>query len=319
METTLNCESAVYHGPADHVYDELARLASLVGIDITCAPGAVGVLNFTCDGAVDGHVIASFHEMFAPYFGAGRVDLDLRTDTADILELMVSVGATLRGQVVGVCASAGGIGATSTAAMLARELGAGTGLIDANPASAGIDLTLAIHHACGTRWADVARTGGLLAGRLVESLPTWRGVRVLSADERGAFPTGDVGARAIAAVAQICPVTVLDLGTSALGENRSVLDWCDVVLMLAPTSEVGIAGAKVALERLGHNTVPVVATNSGGELAHVASLLERECFALAQARGFSADVDHGLAPGSRTRSAVAKDIARIAAYVKELA
>lgn len=316
METTLNCESAVYHGPADRVFDELGRLASLVGIEVTRTSGAVGVLNFTCEGARDGHVLAYFHEMFAPYFAQGRVDLDLRTDTADILELMVSVGSTLRGQVIGVCASAGGVGTTSCAAMIARECGEGTGLIDANPASAGIDLVLSIHEQSGTRWADVARSGGLLAGRLVESLPVWNGVRVLSSDERGSFPTDDVGVRAISAVAQICPITVVDLATAVMSETRGVLDWCDAVVMMMPASEVGLAGAKVALERIGHNAVPVVATSSAGRLAHIASVLERQCFGLSQMRNFSADVDHGLSPGSRKRSSVAKDVAQIVRYLK---
>lgn len=319
----------IYYGTKDAAFAELSRLAELVGLDIErVAQGdrsRAGVLMFTTSGCPDGSVAATFHDLFAPYFAKGRAELSLRDDTGAILELMVAVGATLRGKVIGVVGSRGGLGASTLAAWLARELAADghVGLVDADPVSAGIDMLLTIQDEPGKRWADIGGRGALLAGRLVESLPLWHGVRVLSADERGAIPImGDLGVRAISAVSQVCAWTIVDLPPVAVVDAsvaRTWLDWCDHALYLVAPDELGLAHAKVGRTRLGPKvevTCVGAGITGGGQSAHVSAVLGETIVTVRHQKGMVADVDHGVSPGDRARGGVAKDVAVIASHLR---
>ncbi|MDO5025141.1 MAG: hypothetical protein Q4E03_01290 [Trueperella sp.] len=310
-----------YHGAENGA--ELERLCGLVGVPLSYG-NQPGVLNFSDAGA--GKVIASFAEVFAPYFARGEVCLDLQADSADLLELLAAVGATVRGRVVGVVGAQGGAGVSTVAANLARQLAeAGAcGLIDLNPASAGIDLRLAISTVPGKRWADLRGRGAILAGRLVQALPEWHGVRVLSADERASVPL-ELGARAISAVAQIADWTVLDLSPSATVPEtvqNSWLEWCDLVLLVTRSDAVSLAEAAVAIGRLAAETPFVIvatAVSSRAEAAHISQTLGGcRVFPLRRERSAREDLDHGVAPGDRTRTRYARDLAAITAHCQQV-
>ncbi|WP_353065818.1 hypothetical protein [Arcanobacterium hippocoleae] len=163
-----NLASAAYYGTNQQIYQELSELSELVGIQIISLPNpsvhtsashrypekslllpakqsvavlSSAVLNFTDTDCAEGRVRAAFHPAFAPYFADGSVDLDLRADAAEILELMAAVGATIRGQVLGVIGAQGGIGTSTTSLWIAREFARrnySVALIDLDPNSPGL-------------------------------------------------------------------------------------------------------------------------------------------------------------------------------------
>ncbi|VEI13157.1 hypothetical protein [Trueperella bialowiezensis] len=323
--------SVVYSGNDAKVADELSRLAELVGVDFTRGQGPA-VLTFS--DAEANTVVAHFHDVFSPYFPRGRVRLHVRDDTADILELLAAVGSTLRGRVVGVIGAHGGAGTTTLAAWLARLFaeGASAGLIDANPASVGIDHVLAIDAAPGKRWADLAGDGVILAGRLANLLPGWHGVSVVSADERGAMPNPALGAQVISALAQTQPWTVVDFspvelvrsrglapGETAADRTESLIEWCDQIVLVTRADAVALAHARRRASELPGALVVGIGISGKSEAAHAADVIGvADVLGVRLLRGMRGDVDHGLAPGDRNRSGTHRDIQAIRERLEEL-
>lgn len=314
-------QSVVYTGADPSVADELERLAELVGVEFSRS-GGPGVLTFD-DAEAPGLVYAHFHDTFSPYFPAGRVRVKPTEDTADVLELMAAVGLTMRGRVVGVLGAHGGAGASTLAAWIARMLAAeeDCALVDLNPASVGIDHLLAIDAEPGERWADLAGEGAILAGRLNRVLPRWHGVRVVSADDRGAV-TDDAGAiRVLSALSQTHPWTVLDLPVSAALPSKAgsgLLDWCDVVVLVTRPDAVSLAHAQARLATIGRRVVAVgMMVGTKAQAAHIAETIGAHgVFPVRLLRSVSGDVDHGVAPGDRKRSGTEKDIRVIVDHVR---
>lgn len=327
--TDMELFSVVYSGAETAVAAELERLAELVGVDFVRGQGP-GVLTFT--DAEAGMVVAHFHDMFSPYFPRGQVRLRVRDDVADILELMAAVGSTLRGRVIGVVGAHGGAGTTTIAAWLARQFArsGSAGLIDANPASVGIDHVIAMDAAPGKRWADLAGDGAILAGRLADALPTWHDVHVVSADERGGFTDGALAAQVISAVSQTQPWTVVDFAAQALVGSRAdggsgdvggepLLDWCDALVLVTKGDAISLAHAHVRAGQFPRAVVVGVGMRSKNEAAHAAEVIGVEqVFPVRPLRGFRGDIDHGLAPGDRPRSAAERDVKAIRDRLEEL-
>ncbi|MFP7696421.1 hypothetical protein [Trueperella sp. LYQ143] len=336
--------SVLYTGADRAIAAELQRLADLVGVDFTCEPRtsirishaqeddsaspivsrqSMAVLYFN-DAPTPGQVEAQFHEMFAPYFPRGKVRLHPREDSSEILELMAAVGATVRGRVVGVLGAHGGAGTSTIAAWLARIFAReeSAGLIDLNPSSVGIDQLLAIETAPGKRWADLLGSGAVLAGRLNDVLPIWHAVRVVSADERGAVPNMEAGARVIAALSQVQPWTILDLPTYAGvpgTAEHSLVEWCDILVLLTKTDAVSLAHAACRITHISQQVL-VVANGISGSFhsAHIAhSVGVEQVLSVRHIRGMAADIDHGVSPGDRSRAAMAKDIRKICQHIRD--
>lgn len=323
----LDLLSIVYVGDDDERLAELSRLADLVGLDFTrLAAGETrraGVLTFSSEGLPPYVVKAQFHDLFAPYFARGQVRLHVRDDAADILELMAAVGATVRGKVIGVLGAHGGVGVTTIAAWLARLLAKGdesVALLDLNPASAGLELRLGIVDEPGKRWADMQGSGAVLAGRVNSSLPLWNKVRVLSGDNRGAPPIdAEAGARVIAALSQVNSWTILDFGP-LVARPDSVgygwLGWCDHLLLLTRADQVSLMETSAKLGDLVSGpplTVVAMGVSSQNEAAHVADILGlHNVISVRQAKGNRGDIDHGVRPGDRQRSGVARDLVELA-------
>ncbi len=316
--------SVVYSGTDEAIARELGRLAELVGVDFVRGQGA-GVLTFA--DAEAGTVLAHFHDMFSPYFPRGSVRLRVRDEPADILELMAAVGSTLRGKVIGVIGAHGGAGTTTVAAWLARQLArAGSaGLIDMDPGSVGIDHVLAMDAAPGKRWADLAGDGAMLAGRLVNVLPIWHDVYVVSADERGGASDVAMAAQVISALSQTQPWTVVDFAPHALSivrgadEQDSLIEWCDRIVLVTRGDAVSLAHAHVKAKRVPSAVVVGVGMSSKAECAHAAEVIGvNQVFPVRLARGMRGDIDHGVAPGDRNRSATERDIRTIRQHLEEV-
>lgn len=123
--------------------------------------------------------------------------------------------------VVGVVGACGGAGASTVAAALAdglRRAGRRPVLVDLATTGAGIDVLLGIDHREGPRWADLRDARGAVDGRaLVELLPTWCAVPVLSAHRTDPVVLDPgVVVDVCSALADACDVLVLDLPRAAL-------------------------------------------------------------------------------------------------------
>ncbi|RTE49232.1 hypothetical protein [Actinobaculum sp. 352] len=315
---------------SETVRSEVNRLAALAGINIVTgrsgtAPSAV--LNLReVDGSMP-QVEASFHPAYAPYFASGCIRLSLREEAEDVLELMLAAGSTQRGTIVGVIGSRGGIGVSTLASWLAREMAREreTCLLDLDPLSAGIDLLLGLEGAPGLRWSDLAEdSGALVPGRLNAALPSLGALRVLSADPRGGAPRGGgLGVDAIAALSQANEVTVLDIprsGIDAGTREREWLEWCDVVVLIVGGGLREIQQARRAISLLPGETPLVIVGSgvSGGEAAALAEALDvPQVMPLRRLRTLDQDLSHGVRVGDRTRCATARDVSRIGVICRE--
>lgn len=307
---------------------DIERLATVAGVDTSTAPpggdALPAILTLVQEPGDPRAVSASFNELFQPEFAGQHVVVNPRTQPGDLLELFVAAGATQRGIIVGVIGAHGGAGATVLSAMLARELAldGSASLVDLDPLSPGYGVLLSLPET-GKRWADVAReTGTLLPGRLVESLPEWKKVRVLSGDQRGGVPTADrTGVLVASAVAQISAVTIVDLPRHAIlrhGPTAELLGWLDHLVLVTRADILSLAAAERVLTLLPETmsfTLVIAGVKSIGQAEDAAHQLGPEAVPLRFERTFDGDISHGMTPGDRLRSGSSRDIRRIATRV----
>ena len=323
--------SVIFVGTNDATFESVRKLADLVGVEITriCAnDGRDGVLRITSQGLPEGYVRAGFHPLFTPYFSAQTFILDCKKETEKLLDLLVSVGVTARGKIIGIAGAHGGAGTSSMAACLARVVAsctsASVSILDLNPASAGIELLLSIVGTPGNRWSDLHGRGALLAGRLNDSLPQWHGIRVLSADARGAVPNNiDTATAAIAAMAQVNEWSVLDLPPSSLMKNTPeshLAQWCDYLLVLTRTDSRHLIGTHTLLASLAMSVpvyVAAVGARSKNHCAHIAQTLNVPgVFRVREDSRYHAALDHGVDIGDRARSSYVRDVQAIYAHIE---
>ena len=330
LQPDAELHSVVYRGENDAAYEELVRLADLVGVGITRIAGSDrqdGVLRFSTQNTPEKYVKAEFHPLFAQYFAAGSVLLNYRTESEQILELLVAVGATMRGKVLGILGAHGGAGVSHLAAWIARTLAkneTSVALLDLDPFSAGIELLISGVGLPGKRWPDLHGSGALLAGRLNAALPRWNGVRVLSADERGAAPeTGNLATNAVAALSQLNAWSVLDLPRSALvtaSPSHQLLEWCDYLLLLTRSDAIHLAATHSLLARFEHQcpmSIVACGVTAKSEAAHISQMLAVPAvFTVRFDKSERAALEHGVSPGDRIRTKYARDVAQICAYIE---
>ena len=307
---------------------DIERLAEVAGVDTAVispsAEAPPSILALTEEPGSARTVRAHFNELFQPEFAGQHVSVNPRTQPADLLELFVAAGATQRGHIVGVIGAHGGAGATVLAVMMARQLSqdGSTSLVDIDPLSPGYGILLGLD-GTGKRWADVEKESGtLLPGRLVDALPTWKGVRVLTGDDRGAAPlSGRAGIRAAAAVSQVSAVTVVDLPRFALLRIEPAaewLTWLDHLVLVTHPDITALSAAKRSLAMVPANlatTLVISRVKSVGQADDAAHQLEQEACPLRYERTLDGDIAHGMTPGDRLRSGSARDIRRIATRV----
>lgn len=127
-----------------------------------------------------------------------------------------AAGAEATGLVLAVTGACGGLGVSCLAVQLARALvvqGRSVSLVDMDP-TGGVGHLLAHGLRGGLRWGDLPdHETRFRPHALAGAMPVWRGVRVLTADERGGPREGSADLRqAVAtAMAQVSDVVVLDL------------------------------------------------------------------------------------------------------------
>jgi len=164
---------------------------------------------------------------------------------------------------VTVVGAAGGVGASTLAALLARRRAAdGTrvALVDLDPGRGGIEVLLGIEAQAGARWSDLAQVRGTLAGGDLDGLlPRWHGVDVLSTDRHDTTVDGEVLAAVWAGLLASGRTVVADLPGSALvtgamgvtGAIGAHPALAGGVLLLTGQDVLGVAGAVVVRGALG--------------------------------------------------------------------
>ncbi|WP_196716912.1 cobalamin biosynthesis protein CobQ [Actinomyces trachealis] len=146
----------------------------------------------------------------------GDVHLIAMGDQVDAQALtteLISLAHPRVAQTVAFTGSCGGLGVTTTVAVLAlalRRKGLGVAIMDLDPAG-GLDMLLGGEPLRGLRWADLdPLEGAFLPPRLVNALPTWHGVTILTGDARGGSDPA-VRAAALRALAAMHDVVLVDL------------------------------------------------------------------------------------------------------------
>lgn len=214
----------------------------------------------------------------------------------DILAFLSGADAP-GGRRIGVIGLAGGIGATTFAAALARTIAThplAVALMDTDPVP-GLASRLGLDGVDGARWADLAaESGPLLPQRL--QLPTWHRVRVATSDARGA--AGAPLAAAAEALSRTCDVLVVDLPRTALAEEPVTRFDHLVVLFAGTEAELPAWHAMRGVAPALH---PVVRTGGPLSPAEVARRLGQAVIALGLER---AGTGRGVQPGDRRRGAV---------------
>ncbi|GAA4907587.1 septum site-determining protein Ssd [Streptomyces coeruleoprunus] len=150
---------------------------------------------------------------------------------------------------VGVLGGRGGAGASTLACALAvsaAHLGHRTMLVDADPLGGGLDVLLGAERADGLRWPDFAASQGRVAGAaLEESLPSLRGLRVLSWDRGDAVVVPPEAMRSVLAAARRRGgAVVVDLPRRIDEATAEALGQVDVGLLVVPGELRAVAAAK---------------------------------------------------------------------------
>lgn len=149
---------------------------------------------------------------------------------------------------VGVIGGRGGAGASTLAcalALAAARTGRRTLLVDADPLGGGLDVLLGGEGAEGRRWPDFAASKGRVAGgALEESLPSVRGLRLLSWDRGDAVLVPPEAMRSVLAAARRRGgVVVVDLPRRVDGAVTEALAQIDLGLLVVPGELRAVAAA----------------------------------------------------------------------------
>ncbi|QGU03010.1 hypothetical protein CKALI_10800 [Corynebacterium kalinowskii] len=165
---------------------------------------------------------------------------------------------------VGVIGAVGGCGASTFAVALARELGEGATLIDADPTSGGLDLLLGAEHALGARWNDLHLTAGEIdPGDLLSALPLDNGLAFLTVprDQGALLQLTAADVRAAITTLQHKPL-VVDL-SMRLSDWQEVVSALSAVVVIVPAEIRAVSAARplvdyLAVHMQGADVLPVV-------------------------------------------------------------
>lgn len=210
-------------------------------------------------------------------------------------------------RVMGVIGASGGLGVSTLAVALAVRAGPQVGAtvaVDGAPDGGALDVTACLEHLPGLRWPDLAAAqGGLDGAALLRGLPCETTTRVLAGDIRGLGD--DVVGTAVAALARVCGVAVVDLGCSLW-----LADRCTELVVVVGTSARHLADATALAElvhELGHPAALVVRTGRSDPVSPEEVAVHLDLPLVGTLRDDSripADADRGLAPGSRSSGAL---------------
>lgn len=235
----------------------------------------------------------------------GNEPLRLPRDGQELLRRIRAAARVRRARVVGVLGARGGVGASSLAAVLARVTAAEpvrTALVDLDAVGAGLDLLLGVEDAPGVRWADLtAPEGDYDSQELAAALPTWRDVRVLSADWRGGVQIRS-GHPVLQALWADLDVLVLDIARHHGWHRWAGL--CDLLVLLAGCDVISAAGVQATRRALGASPMHLVVRGpspGGLTAAEVAQACDVPLAAqMRPERSLSAGLERGVAPGDHS-------------------
>ena len=224
------------------------------GHDVWTAPGrrTVSPQRFYTPSAAANGAISQWADMSGrggsrgPMAGVGNV----RSRSAETDRTSVSAAAL--GNVVTVDAAFAGIGASTLAALLSRELterGCKSVLVDADLAGGGLDVLLGVENEDGTRFGDVSAPLGNIDGKaLVRELPVWDGVPLLACDPwKNENPQSWEVQSCVRALAHVRDAVVVDVG-----QWHSLRDVPELTQAIRVTvvelTVLGLARAKAAMQ-----------------------------------------------------------------------
>ncbi|MEU0495192.1 septum site-determining protein Ssd [Mycobacterium sp. NPDC006124] len=243
--------------------------------------------------------------------GAQRV-LSLPSDEVSLISALADAAESMaddrrRGPVLAVVGGCGGAGASVFATALAH-VAPNALLVDVDPWSGGIDLTLGSELDAGLRWPELDLGGGRVGHHaLSAALPSRHGVTVLSAGRSG----GEIDAGALTAVVdggcRAGATTICDLPRRATPAVGAVLDAADLVVLVVPADVRSCAAASAVatwLNEANPNVGLVVRGPAPGGLrsADVARIVDRPLLAAMRPQpGLAAELERGgLRPRRRS-------------------
>jgi len=255
-------------------------------------------------------VSAALGEGPASEFGQCLV---LPRDTASLVRLVESLAAPRpASKRIMVMGAHGGVGASSLAAVLARQARSGgrtVRLVDFDGSGARLAQILGL--ASGGTWAEALGKWGVAWA----SLPSWHGVSVLAG-------LGSIGRSESAhRLRQVLDqweqetgdgLTVIDSAVAGPGGPWRVATWCDHVVIVARDDSPGLAAAQAVVSEVAQvGLKPCLALRpvkggagpAGAKRAVGASRIE-QVLVLGNERNLAADATHGLTPGDRPRGAL---------------
>ncbi|MDT9684836.1 septum formation initiator [Streptomyces sp. TRM76323] len=170
---------------------------------------------------------------------------------ADVVE-----GVGRQALTVGVLGGRGGAGASTLACALAVSAARGghrAMLVDGDPLGGGLDVLLGAEREEGLRWPDFAASKGRVAGAaLEESLPSPRGLRVLSWDRGDTAVVPPEAMRSVLAAARRRGgVVVVDLPRRVDDATVEALAQVDMGLLVVPGELRAVAAAKRVASMVG--------------------------------------------------------------------
>ena len=211
-------------------------------------------------------------------------------------------------RVIGVIGASGGLGVSTLAVALAVRAGplvGATVAVDGAPGGGALDVTACLEHCPGLRWPDLALARGSLDGAaLLRALPAEGTTRIL-AGSTGELDE-DVVRAAVAGLARVCGVTVVDLGRSL-----SLVDLCSEVVLVSGTSARQLADATARVDGVGELGCPAVLVLRTGRADPVSPEEVAVHLDLPLAATFrddsriSSDADRARVPGSRSSGVLA--------------
>ncbi|AJF69814.1 septum formation initiator [Streptomyces vietnamensis] len=221
-------------------------------------------------------------------------------------------GADRPALTVGVVGGRGGAGASTLAcglALAAARAGHRTLLVDGDPLGGGLDVLLGGEREEGRRWPDFATSKGRLAGgALEESLPSVRGVRVLSWGRDPAAPMPPEAVRSVLAAARRRGgVVVVDLPRGADPSAVEALAQLDLGLLVVPGELRAVAAAHRMVSTIGPAVRDLRAVVRGPYAAGLDERWVADALRLPLAGelpydpGIVADQDAGMPPGAEPR------------------
>jgi secretion/DNA translocation related CpaE-like protein len=168
-----------------------------------------------------------------------------------------AVEGTRRAHVIAVVAARGGAGASTLAvglALAAARRGS-VCLVDADPLSGGLELTLGSEDVAGLRWPEVVATEGRLGGATLRAaLPHHRGVALLSwpRGSSGAIPPATMRA-VMAAVDRAFDHVLVDLCRVPDAATVEALGSASQTLVVATDDVRSVAAASTVLTAVVHH------------------------------------------------------------------